>query len=148
VEFTLNHKYPRWNSVCFATLRQFKALCMSSEYIYISFQYCKALFKHPVLCLEYRTVLKWIKNARIRFQWHELQARNHYRGLQLRSIFVSIYNGRKILCEYEQTYISTYLCRLGLVGFRFCLDVNRTLQYFANSFCGLVENKAQAWGRE
>jgi hypothetical protein len=37
VEVTLNRNNPRYNSVYFATLRQFKTLYMSSEYIYISF---------------------------------------------------------------------------------------------------------------
>jgi len=33
--------------VCFATFWQFKTLCMSSVYISISFQSCKALFETP-----------------------------------------------------------------------------------------------------
>jgi hypothetical protein len=45
MEVILNRNYPRSNLVYFAVLRQFKTLCIPSEYIYISFQICKALFE-------------------------------------------------------------------------------------------------------
>jgi hypothetical protein len=42
---TLNRNYSSWKSACPATLWQLKALYMSSEYIYIRFQSCKAIFE-------------------------------------------------------------------------------------------------------
>jgi hypothetical protein len=38
-------------SLCFATLWQLRTLDMSSEYIYISFQSCQALFFKHTVCV-------------------------------------------------------------------------------------------------
>jgi hypothetical protein len=88
-----------------------------------------------------------IQNYGIWFEWYELQARNHYRGLQFRPIFVSIHNERKnLVWMWANTYIYIYLCRLGHVGFsyryqRFRVSLNSTLLHFAHDV-----NKAQASG--
>jgi NifB/MoaA-like Fe-S oxidoreductase len=51
VKVTLNRNYPRQNSVCFVTLRQFRILHMSSVYIYISFQSCIAVYVYVCVCI-------------------------------------------------------------------------------------------------
>jgi hypothetical protein len=48
VEVAFNRNYPRYNSVCFATIRQSKTLFTSSKWIHIAFKVVKLFLKHPV----------------------------------------------------------------------------------------------------